>query len=83
MIIFKRPDPPDDYLQEAGPSGWSFASGRILRMIICNELKIILAVLTLAAFGRSEIKKQLGGVDGEPHGQGPARSGSAVPSSEQ
>ena len=52
-------------------------------MIICNELKIILAVLTLAAFGRSEIKKQLGGVDGEPHGQGPARSGSAVPSSEQ
>ena len=38
-------------------------------MIICNELKIILAVLILAAFGRSEIKKQLGGVDGEPHGQ--------------
>ena len=26
MIICKRPVPPDDHLQEAGPSGWSFAT---------------------------------------------------------
>ena len=35
MIICKRPDPPDDHLQEAGSSRWSFASGR---MIICRSL---------------------------------------------
>ena len=26
MIICKRPAPPNDHLQEAGPSGWSFAT---------------------------------------------------------
>ena len=30
MIICKRPAPPDDHLQEAGPSGSSFARGRPL-----------------------------------------------------
>ena len=25
MILCKRPDPPDDHLQEAGSYGWSFA----------------------------------------------------------
>ena len=30
MIICNRPDPPDDHLQEAGSSVWSFARGRIL-----------------------------------------------------
>ena len=33
MIICKRPVHPDDHLQEAGPSGWSFAKGRSIRMI--------------------------------------------------
>ena len=28
MIICKRPVPPDDHLQVAGPSKWSFARGR-------------------------------------------------------
>ena len=37
MIICKSPAPPDDYLQEAGPSGWSFARGRSLGMIIFKE----------------------------------------------
>ena len=31
--------PLDDHLQEAGPSGLSFARGRPLRMIICNHEK--------------------------------------------
>ena len=30
MIIFKRPDPLDDHLQDAGSSRWSFARGWIL-----------------------------------------------------
>ena len=34
MIICKRPALPDDHLQEAGPSGSSFARGRSLRIII-------------------------------------------------
>ena len=38
MIICKRPVPMDDRLQEAGPSGWSFARGWSLRIIICEEL---------------------------------------------
>ena len=29
--------PPDDYLQEVESSGWSFARGRILWMIICKR----------------------------------------------
>ena len=33
MIICKRPDPPDDHLQEARSSGWSLASGLSLQMI--------------------------------------------------
>ena len=37
MIICKRPDPPDDHLQEASPSGWWFARGRPLWMIICKR----------------------------------------------
>ena len=37
MIICKSLDPPDDYLQEAGSSGWFSTKGRILRMIICNN----------------------------------------------
>ena len=36
MIICKRLDPPDDHLQKAGSSRWSFARGRILWMIICK-----------------------------------------------
>ena len=36
MIICKRPDPPDDHLQVACPSIWSFASSWILQMIICK-----------------------------------------------
>ena len=32
MIICKRLDPPDDHLQEAGSSVWSFAKDRILWM---------------------------------------------------
>ena len=31
------PDPPDDHLQEARFFGWSYASGRILWMIICKR----------------------------------------------
>ena len=37
MMICKRPVPPDNHLQEAGPSGWSFARGQPLRMIICKR----------------------------------------------
>ena len=37
MIICKRPDPPDDHLQEAGSSGWSFERDWILQMIICER----------------------------------------------
>merc|ERR1711952_295171 len=37
MIICKRPVHRDDYLQEAGPSGWSFARGRSIRMIFCKR----------------------------------------------
>ena len=37
MIICKRPDPPDDNMQKASSSRWSFARGRNLRMIICNN----------------------------------------------
>ena len=37
MIICKRPDPPDDHLQVARSSGWSFQRGRVLRMIICKR----------------------------------------------
>ena len=37
MIICKWLYPPHDHLQKAGSSGWSFARGRILRMIICNN----------------------------------------------
>ena len=50
IIICKRPAPldkhlqevvlPDDHLQEAGPSGWSFARGRSILMIICKMLPI-------------------------------------------
>ena len=29
----------DDHLQEVAPSGWSFARGRSLRMVICNHEK--------------------------------------------
>ena len=35
-MIFKRPVPPDDHLQEAGPFRWSFARGKSLRKIICR-----------------------------------------------
>ena len=38
MIICKRLNPPDDHLQEAWSSEWSFASGRILQMITCKRL---------------------------------------------
>ena len=37
MIICKRPDPPNDHLQEARSSRWSFARGQIPRMIFCNR----------------------------------------------
>ena len=37
MIICKRPAPLDDHLQEAGPSGSSFARGRPFRMTICKR----------------------------------------------
>ena len=34
MIICKRPVSPDDHLQKAVPSRWSFARGRSIQMII-------------------------------------------------
>ena len=37
IIIFKRLAPLDDHLQEAGPSGWSFARVRPLQMTICKR----------------------------------------------
>ena len=37
MIICKRLAPPNDHLQYAGPSRWSFAGGRPLRMINNNK----------------------------------------------
>ena len=37
MIIFKRLAPPEDHLQEAGPSAWSFTRGQPLQMIICKR----------------------------------------------
>ena len=37
MIICQRSVDPDDHLQEASPSGWSFARGRPIRMIICKR----------------------------------------------
>ena len=37
MIIYMRSAPQDDHLQEAGPSGWLFARGRPIRMIICKK----------------------------------------------
>ena len=37
MIICKRPVHLDDHLQEACPSGWSFARGRRIQMIICKR----------------------------------------------
>ena len=36
MIICKRPTTPDDHLQGACQSRWSFARGRPLQMIICK-----------------------------------------------
>ena len=38
MIICKRPVQPDDHLQEASPSRWSFAWGRSIQMFICKRL---------------------------------------------
>ena len=38
MIICKRLAPPDDHLQEAGPSRLSFAKGWPPRVIICRRL---------------------------------------------
>ena len=37
MIICKRPVHLDDHLQKAGSSGWQFARGRSLLVIICNN----------------------------------------------
>ena len=37
MIICKSPAPPDDHLQEAGPSGSSFSRGQPLWMTICKR----------------------------------------------
>ena len=37
MIICLGPDPPDDHLQMAGPTGWSFARVQSLQMIICKR----------------------------------------------
>ena len=37
IIICKRLAPLDDHLQEAGPSGSSFARGRPFRMSICKR----------------------------------------------
>ena len=37
MVIWKRPAPPDNYLQEAGPSGLSFARGQPFGMINNNN----------------------------------------------
>ena len=37
MTIWRRPVPPDHYLQEAGRSGWSFARGWSLHIIICKR----------------------------------------------
>ena len=37
MIICKRPNPPDDHLQEASSSRWSFARGWSIRMNICKR----------------------------------------------
>ena len=37
MIICKRPVPPDDHMQEAGPSVRLFERGRSLRIIICKR----------------------------------------------
>ena len=36
-LFYFWPVPPDDYLQEVESSGWSFARGRILWMIICKR----------------------------------------------
>ena len=36
-IIRKRPGHPDDHLQKAGPSLWSFAKGQPIQMIICKR----------------------------------------------
>ena len=38
MIICKSPAPPDDHLQDAGPSGSSFERGRPLRIIVGKRL---------------------------------------------
>ena len=38
MIICKSLVPPDDHLQDAGLSGWSFARGQSLWIIICKRL---------------------------------------------
>ena len=39
MIICKRPVPPDDHMQEARSSKWSFERGQI--MIICKAVEVI------------------------------------------
>ena len=38
MMIWKRPAPWDDHLQEAGPSGWKEERKRCLQIIICKWL---------------------------------------------
>ena len=41
MIMCKRPDPPDANLKEVRSSGWSFARGWILRIIICKRQDLL------------------------------------------
>ena len=42
MIICKRPVHPDDHLQKAGPSGWSFARGLSTTRVSLNSWLIVL-----------------------------------------
>ena len=43
-IICKRTVPPDDHLQKAVPSRWSFARGRSIQMIIVVSVSIVVVV---------------------------------------
>ena len=53
MIICKRTVPPDDHLQKAVPSRWSFARGRPIQMIIVVIVSIVVESVELGELDES------------------------------
>ena len=53
MIIWRRPTPPDDYLREAGPTGWSFPRcwplcRLSMFVVVCSYLLLFVVCLCLS-----------------------------------